>query len=344
MATNDYEDLLRQDAAAAAAAQSTGTAPTYAGTFEGQLNDIFDRIQNREKFSYDVNADPLYDMYKDKYVTQGKVAMKDTMGQAAGLTGGYGSTYSQQVGQQTYDSYLQNLSDVIPELYGMAYDKYQDEGADLKDQYSMLGQMRDTEYNMYRDALGDYNYQQETDYAHQQQAYANLVALISKSGYNPTDAELAAAGLTREAASALRQEYLRANGLLAPASSGGGGGGGGGGGSKKSTGGMINTLVEQKKTATTAQKKAANAITQATAAAKAGTLAGAGSTPLENQQALENIIGAAVGTIRGGNNMSPSALMEAAGYTKKYTKSSSTKNTKKGGSGGNTKANRMSTK
>ena len=318
-------------------------APTYAGTFENQLSDIYNKIQNREKFSYDVNADPLYQNYKDKYVQQGKLAMRDTMGKAASLTGGYGSTYGQQVGQQTYDSYLQNLSDVIPELYGMAYDKYQDEGADLKDQYSMLGQMRDTEYNMYRDALGDYNYQQETDYAHQQQAYANLVALISKSGYNPTDAELAAAGLTREAASALRQEYLRANGLLAPASSGGGGGGGGSG-AKKSTGGMINTLVEQKKTATTAQKKAANAITQATAAAKAGTLAGAGSTPLQNQQALENIIGAAVGTIRGGNNMTPSQLMEAAGYQKKYTPTSGAKNNKKGGSGGNTKANRMSTK
>ena len=78
--------------------------PTYAGTFEDQLRDLYSQIQDRPDFSYDVNADPLYDMYKDKYVQQGKLAMKDTMGQAAALTGGYGSTYGQQVGQQTYDA------------------------------------------------------------------------------------------------------------------------------------------------------------------------------------------------------------------------------------------------
>ena len=335
MATNDYEDLLRQDAAAAAAAQSTG-APTYAGTYEGQLSDIFDRIQNREQFAYDVNADPLYQQYKDKYVTQGKTAMKDTMGQAAGLTGGYGSTYSAQVGQQTYDSYLQNLSDVIPELYGMAYDKYRDEGDDLANQFGMVGQMRDTEYNMYRDALGDWNYQQETDYAHQQQAYANLVALISKSGYNPTDAELAAAGLTREAASALRQEYLRANGLLAPASSGGGGGGGGGSGSgtKKSSAGSPTSTKQY----TTQQKSAANAIVQATEAARNGQL---GSTPIENQRNLENIIGAAVGTIRG--TSTPTAQQMADAYKKKQNTTTSTAK-KSGGSGGGSNKSRMSTK
>ena len=241
---NDLQDKLRQDALTAAAAQSPGQAPTYAGTYDSQVEDLFNRIQNREDFSYDVNADPLYQQYKDKYITQGKLAMRDTMGKAAGLTGGYGSTYSAQVGQQTYDSYLQNLSDAIPELYGMAYNKYQDEGNALQQQYGMAGQMRDTEYGQYRDALSDYNYQQQVardlenqEYNRQQQAYANIVALIRASGYQPTDAELTAAGLTRAAANALRQDYLRANGLLPVATASGGGGGGGGGGSKKKSSG-----------------------------------------------------------------------------------------------------------
>ena len=94
--------------------------PEYAGTYEGRLNELFDQISNRGKFSYDVSKDPLYGAYKDQYIQQGKLAMKDTMGQAAALTGGYGNTYGQQVGQQTYDAYLQNLSAVIPELYGTA--------------------------------------------------------------------------------------------------------------------------------------------------------------------------------------------------------------------------------
>ena len=214
-------------------------APTYAGTFENQLSDIYNKIQNREKFSYDVNADPLYQNYKDKYVQQGKLAMRDTMGKAASLTGGYGSTYGQQVGQQTYDAYLQNLSDAIPELYGMAQQQYENEGNDLKAQYAMVGDQRDTEYNKYRDALSDWNYNQQVarqleaeEYNRQttakQQAYSNLYAMIAASGYVPTSAELAAAGMTQEAANALRTEYLRQTGQLKAKSSGGGYGGGGG--------------------------------------------------------------------------------------------------------------------
>jgi len=226
--------------------------PTYAGTFEDQLRDLYSQIQNRPDFSYDVNADPLYDMYKDKYVQQGKLAMKDTMGQAAALTGGYGSTYGQQVGQQTYDAYLQNLGDVIPELYNLAYKKYSDDGDKLLTLYGLTGQQRDTEYNRWRDELSDYNYEQEvarqreeteynrqqdaekTAYSRQQQAYSNLVALIKLSGYNPTDEELAAAGLTRAAAQAIAAEYTRS---ITPTTTGGGGSSGGGGGGGSSGGG-----------------------------------------------------------------------------------------------------------
>ena len=87
--------------------------PTYAGTYDAGLADLYDRISTRPAFTYDVAKDPLYQQYKDQYVQQGKLAMKDTMGQAAALTGGYGSTYGQQVGQQAYDAYLQKLSAAI---------------------------------------------------------------------------------------------------------------------------------------------------------------------------------------------------------------------------------------
>jgi len=224
----DQEKLL-QDAVygTAMAAAQAGSKPTYAGTFEGQLNDIFDKIQNREKFNYNVNEDPLYQSYKDQYIQGGKLAMKDTMGQAAALTGGYGNTYGQQVGQQAYNAYLQNLSAVIPQLYESAYGKYQDEGDDLKDQYAMIGQMRDTEYGRYRDDMGDWEYDQKVAaereredynrrtaeeamaYQRQQQAYANLVAMIKASGATPTDEQLAAAGMTRADANSLRDEFNR---------------------------------------------------------------------------------------------------------------------------------------
>ena len=232
-----------------AAVTDPNARPTYAGTFDDQLQEIFQRIQNREPFQYDVNADPLYQAAKDQYIQGGKLAMRDTMGKAAALTGGYGSTYGQQVGQQAFDAYLQDLTGVIPELYDMAYGMYKDKGNDMLTEYGLLGDMRDTEYGRYRDQLSDWNYDQEvarqkeeteynrrvdeekTAYSRQQQAYSNLVALIKMSGYNPTDAELAAAGLTREAANAIAAEYTRSITPQTTTASGGSSGGGGGGGS-----------------------------------------------------------------------------------------------------------------
>ena len=132
------------------------TAPTYKDSFSGQLQDLYNQIVNRDKFSYDVNSDALYQQYKDQYVQQGKMAMQDTMGQAAALTGGYGSSYAQGVGQQAYQGYLQQLNDRVPELYDRALAQYNQEGQNMLNQYAMLGDMADDEYMKYRDSMSDY--------------------------------------------------------------------------------------------------------------------------------------------------------------------------------------------
>lgn len=136
------------------AAQSN--LPVYANSYEDEIREVYDSIVNREKFTYDVNADALYNQYKDQYVSLGKLAMQDTMGQAAAMTGGYGNSYAASVGNQAYQSYLSQLNQVVPELYGMAYDRYRQEGQDLLNQYNMLGDMRDTEYNQYLNELNQY--------------------------------------------------------------------------------------------------------------------------------------------------------------------------------------------
>lgn len=222
--------------AMAALEQAKAAKPTYAGTYDQQLKDLYDQIVNREKFSYDVNADALYQQYKDQYVTQGKMAMMDTMGQAAALTGGYGNSYAQSAGQQAYQGYLQQLNEVVPELYGMALDRYNQEGDAMMEQYAMLGDLQDTEYSRYQDALDRYwqnvSYQQQladdaydqgyenwynayqmgiteenTKYDRQQDAYDNLVSLITSTGYSPTAAELEAAGMSSAQAKSYANYY-----------------------------------------------------------------------------------------------------------------------------------------
>ena len=127
------------------------------GTYGQSLKDQMDKINNREKFTYDLNGDALYQQYKDQYMTQGRLASADVMGQAAAMTGGYGSSYAATVGNQAYQGYLQKLNDVVPELYNMAYNKYQQEGQDMKDMYSMLKDAYNTEYGEHRDKVSDYN-------------------------------------------------------------------------------------------------------------------------------------------------------------------------------------------
>ena len=127
------------------------------GTYGQARNDAWNAINNREKFSYDLNGDALYQQYKDKFINQGRLAMADTIGQASAMTGGYGSSYAVTAGNQAYQSHLQNLNDIVPQLYQMALDKYNQEGQDLKDKYSIINNMYQTEYGEHRDNVSDYN-------------------------------------------------------------------------------------------------------------------------------------------------------------------------------------------
>ena len=154
---NDYKesDLVTQakNALNAQLAQKPGE---YSSQWQAQLDDTINKILNREKFSYDLNGDALYQQYKDKYIQQGKMALGDAIGQAQAMTGGYGNSYAQSVGQQQYQAQLQNLNDIVPELYQMAYDKYNQEGQDLYNQYSMLGDRENMDYGRYRDSVSDW--------------------------------------------------------------------------------------------------------------------------------------------------------------------------------------------
>lgn len=154
----DYQESDRVKKLAERLAQLESQKPGdwTGGQYGQQMQEALDAIRKRKKFSYDLNGDALYQQYKDKYVQQGKQAMQDTMGQAAALTGGYASTYGQAVGQQQYDAYLQNLNDVVPELYQLALSRYQMEGDDLKTQYSLLADQYQQEYGQYRDKVGDW--------------------------------------------------------------------------------------------------------------------------------------------------------------------------------------------
>lgn len=115
----------------------SGTATNAYAPYVEQLNALYDKMMNKGKFRYDLNADLLYQQMADQYTQLGQQAMKDTMGQAAALTGGYGNSYAQQVGNQAYQQYLTALNQQIPELYDRAYQAYHDDLDWLLQQYQL---------------------------------------------------------------------------------------------------------------------------------------------------------------------------------------------------------------
>ena len=160
-------------------------------------------IQNREAFAYDPDGDALYRHYKDSYTAQGQRAMEDTMGVALAKTGGYGNSYAQTAGQQAYNSYLTKLGDASQALYELAYEKYTDETKRLEDAYTAWEKKRDAAYDDHQEQVKTHQSVEKELYSRyedalsrQDKAYTRLSALL-KLGYNPTDEELAEAGMTR---------------------------------------------------------------------------------------------------------------------------------------------------
>ena len=220
--------------------------------WQDQLDDIYNKIMNREEFSYDLNGDALYQQYKDQYTTQGKMAMMDTMGQAAALTGGYGSSYAQSVGQQTYQGYLQQLNDKVPELYQLALNQYNQEEQGLYNQAALLAQDKEQQIGLHRDKVDNYwkdlNYltgrldtlskneydaymdkvgmdydihtdTQEAGYQAQKDAYDKAMSMLG-IGVTPDSSVLSTAGISSVEAQAIVQK-VKEQEAAAKASSGG---------------------------------------------------------------------------------------------------------------------------
>lgn len=162
MAVTPYKEKEYVQSEAVAKAQQAlqshqaGKPGGYQSQYQSGLDSLLGQIQNREKFHYDVNADALYNQVAQNYLRQGQQAMMDTVGKAAAMTGGYGNSYAETAGQQTYEQYLQGLTDLVPQYQQLAFSQYQAEGENLLDQYNLLLQQEESAYGRYQDDLSRY--------------------------------------------------------------------------------------------------------------------------------------------------------------------------------------------
>ena len=147
----------------------------YSSAYADELAALYEELTGRAPFAYDPTGDALYQQYKKQYVTLGQNAMRDTVGQAAALTGGYASSYAQTAGDEAYRASLSELDNILPELYKLAYSRYTDEGDALRDRYERLSAREAEDYGRWKDeydrwqdeydrARDDYEAAYERDY------------------------------------------------------------------------------------------------------------------------------------------------------------------------------------
>ena len=230
--------------------------PKYTDQYSNRIDEMLDKLLNRDKFSYDYTKDPLWQQYQSQYLREGERAMEDTMGQLSARTGGLSSSWAQTAGQQAQNYYASQAADKIPELYQLAYNMYlKDIDTQVQD-LGLLNNMSDRQYNRYRDTMNDWmndrnfaygvyrddigddryknewnynvNRDQISDNRYENETAYNRALQLLQAGIMPGSDVLTQAGLTASQAAGIlanRTKSSGGSGGRRVSSSGGGGGG-----------------------------------------------------------------------------------------------------------------------
>lgn len=120
----------------------------YKSAYQGQLDTARNQILN---FKYNPMQDANYQALAKIYGARGNQAAKDTLGEAAALNGGFGTSYAVSAAQQARNQYNQELAALIPDLEQNAYSR-------LQSNYNVLMDADADAYKKYRDNVADYQW------------------------------------------------------------------------------------------------------------------------------------------------------------------------------------------
>ena len=137
--------------------QNTAPRPSYENRYDAQIDGLVNAMLNRPDFSYDPAADDLYSAYRKQYLREGKRATEDTLGAASAATGGIPSSYAATAASQAGDYYNARLTDKIPELYQLAYQKYLNDFSLDQSKLAAVQGVEQADYAKYLNELSQYN-------------------------------------------------------------------------------------------------------------------------------------------------------------------------------------------
>lgn len=141
-----------------------GAEPTWSSRYDDTKQDLLAKILNNPEFSYDPATDQLYSAYRKQYNREGQRAQAEALAQAAAASGGQVSSYAATAAAQAGNYYGAQLTDKIPELYQLAYNKYlNDYNMKLTNLDAVQGQ-ENSDYTKFLNQLQQYNTNREFDY------------------------------------------------------------------------------------------------------------------------------------------------------------------------------------
>lgn len=131
--------------------------PTYTNRYDDRIQAKLSTVENPAAFTYDAATDPLYQQYRKQYAREGQRATADALAAAAAASGGIPSSYAQTAAGQQANYYSAQMTDKIPELYQLAYQKYLNDYQMEQTGLAALQNAEANDYNKYRTELNQYN-------------------------------------------------------------------------------------------------------------------------------------------------------------------------------------------
>lgn len=99
----------------------------YQSAYQDTISGLVNKVASGEKFNYNPMTDQAYQAYASQYKRMGDAARQNTLSDVAINTGGLVSSYATSAAAQAQNEYNQALTDKIPELEALAYEKYNNE-------------------------------------------------------------------------------------------------------------------------------------------------------------------------------------------------------------------------
>jgi hypothetical protein len=146
---------------------STGENGSYVNQYGSAQQALIDTLS--QSFSYDSDADPSWQSYRQAYLREGQRAYEDSLGAAAANTGGIASTAAVTAAQQARNYYDAQAADKKAALYQQAYENYLSARQQAASELTVYDQLNQTAAD------------------NQQQVYDNAIEKWKSYGYVTSD-------------------------------------------------------------------------------------------------------------------------------------------------------------